>query len=100
MDAQAILTIGTAVSALVQLAKWGLARRDPEGSYGPLLVVVFAALGVALWAVSQPTLPVRTDIWPIFAAWVAVAITAAGVYGFVRTVGAPVVAAVAERIAP
>jgi hypothetical protein len=98
MDVQDSVTIGAAVTALVQLVKWGLAKRDPDGSYGPVLVAVLAALGVALWALSQPTLPTRLDAWGLFAAWIAVMLAAAGVYNFVRTVGTPVVNAVAGRI--
>lgn len=81
MTADAIVAISAAVVALVQLVKWA-GMRD---SYGPLAVIGFSGLGVALWlfgAVVWP--PARTDTWPIFAGWVAVALSAAGVFGFTR----------------
>lgn len=100
MDAQDVLTIGATAALLVQFAKWALAKRDPEGSHGPLLSIVVSALGVAVWALSRPVLPVRTDAWALFAGWAAVLATSAGVYGFVRTLGATVDGLRARRARP
>jgi hypothetical protein len=81
MSAESIVAISAAVTALVQLTKWaGL-----KDQWGPVIVIVFSGIGVALWLSSQPMWPpVRTDTWQIFAGWVAVSLSAAGVFGFTR----------------
>lgn len=79
MDAEAIVTIGASIVLLVQLCKWaGLPRR-----WAPLVVFVVSALGVAVWAWSRGVYD-RAAAWQLFAAWIAVAGTASGVYGFAR----------------
>ena len=84
LTAESIVAVSAAVVALVQLVKWaGLPDRR-----GPLVVLAFALAGVVLYQVSYAPdgrLFARTDIWPIFAAWIAVALSAAGVFGFVRS---------------
>ncbi len=62
----------------------------PKGAYDPPLSRGLSALTVVLWAFSQPVLPVCTDRSPLFAGWATILATAAGVDGFVRTVGATV----------
>lgn len=81
MQADSIVAISAAVVALVQLVKWsGL-----KDSYGPIAVIGFSGIGVALWLFgAEQWPPARTDTWPIFAGWVAVALSAAGVFGFTR----------------
>jgi hypothetical protein len=83
LTAESIVAISAAVVALVQLVKWaGLPDRR-----GPLVVLAFAFVGVMLYQVSyapEGRIVLRTDIWPIFAAWIAVALSAAGVFGFTR----------------
>jgi hypothetical protein len=81
MTAEAIVTVSAAVVALVQLAKWaGLTEAN-----GPLAVIGFSLLGVAIWIVGGDNWPpARTDVWPIFAGCIAVATSAAGVFGFTR----------------
>lgn len=88
MNVQDSVTIGAAVVALTQLAKWALTqwRGDRAAGFGPLVVLSVSALGVALWAISRPALPTRLDIWTYFAAWIGVATSAAGIYGLVRAV--------------
>ncbi len=82
IDTQAALTISAAVVALATLIKWAVPN-DRVSSVGALLIVcVLSALGVLLWVVSLPELPSRQWAFGIFAAWVAVALQAAGVYGF------------------
>jgi hypothetical protein len=81
MTAEAIVAISAAVVAITQLAKWA---KLPD-HWGPLAVILLAGLGVGIWLFSQQTWPpVRTDTWEIFAGWVAVALSAAGVFGFTR----------------
>lgn len=90
MTADAIVAISAAVTALVQLCKWA-GLRD---SYGPIAVIGFSGFGVLLWlfgAVVWP--PARTDTWPIFAGWVAVALSSAGVFGFTRASASAVISA-------
>lgn len=81
MNGEAIVTVSAAVVALVQLVKW-MGLRD---AWGPVAVLGFSALGVAMWLFSQPAWPpARVDVWVIFAGWIAVATSAAGIFGFTR----------------
>lgn len=81
MSAEAIVSISALVVALVQLSKWA---RLPE-SYGPAAVLGFSLLGVAAQVFGGDHWPPdRTDTMPILAGWVAVATSAAGVFGFTR----------------
>lgn len=89
LDAGAIAAISVAVVLLTQLVKFaGL----PDKA-GPLAALVFAAAGVALWAFSN--LPggaeVRRSLWDLFAGWLLVASSAAGVYGFSRAASSAVI---------
>lgn len=81
MNAEAIVTVSALVVALVQLAKW--ARMSEE--YGPAAVLGFSLLGVAAQVFGGDNWPPdRLDTIPILAGWVAVATSAAGVFGFTR----------------
>jgi hypothetical protein len=87
MDAGAIATISTSVVALTQLIKWaGL----PD-SKGPISVMVLSVLGVVFWGWSVGTLTERTQAFQYFAAWILVATSAAGVFGFTRAAGSAMV---------
>src|SRR5688500_1073290 len=81
MSAQAIVAISAAVVAFVQLIKWaGL-----KDHWGPIVVILFSGVGVGIWLFSQQQWPpMRTQVWDIFAGWIAVALAAAGVFGFTR----------------
>lgn len=79
MSAESIVTVSAAVVALVQVIKWAL-RRD---GWGPAIVLLVSLLGVAVWAVSQGA-ATWASAWSYFSGWVAVATSAAGVYGFTR----------------
>jgi hypothetical protein len=80
MDGQAILTVSAAVVALTQIAKWaGL-----EDKRGPIAVLVLAALGVVLWGFSVGNFE-RNQLFAYFGGWIAVATSAAGVFGFTRS---------------
>lgn len=78
MSGEAIITVSAATVALTQLAKWS----GVPDKFGPIAVLLIAALGVALWIYT--TGYERTDTFAIFAGWVAVATSAAGVFGFTR----------------
>lgn len=88
MDGEAVITVSAAVVALVQLAKWaGL-----KDTMGPLAVLVLALAGVALWGWSVGTFE-RARAFEYFAGWIAVATSAAGVFGFTRAASTAVTAA-------
>lgn len=83
MEGEAIITVSAAVVALTQLAKWsGLPDR-----FGAIAVLVLAALGVAVWGFSQEMIN-RAETFGYFAGWIAVATSAAGVFGFTRAASA------------
>jgi O-antigen/teichoic acid export membrane protein len=88
MNGEAIVSVSAAVVALTQIAKWA---GIPE-KLGPLAVMLFAALGVGLWAYSTGTYQ-RPELFGYFAAWIAVATSAAGVFGFTRAAGSAVTSA-------
>lgn len=79
MNGEAIVTVSAAVVALTQIGKWA----GVPDKQGPIVVLLLAAVGVAVYGFSQPAFA-RADVWPYFAGWVAVATSAAGVYGFTR----------------
>lgn len=81
MNAEAIVAVSAAVTALTQLIKWSGWVDDKTG---PVVVLVLSLLGVALWAYSQSALPTRLELFAYFAGWVAVSLTAAGIFGFTR----------------
>jgi hypothetical protein len=82
MDAGAIVTVSAAVVALTQFSKWA---KLPD-QYGPLAVLAFSAMGVVLWGWSVGTFE-RTQSFGYFSGWIAIATSAAGVYGFSRASG-------------
>lgn len=87
MDAEAVITVSAAVVALVSLVKWaGLPDK-----LGPVAVLVLALAGVAFWAYSKGTFE-RTNAFEYFAAWIGVATSAAGVFGFTRATSSAVTA--------
>lgn len=87
MNAEAVGAIGIAVTLLTQLAKFAFL---PDRA-GPLAVLFFAALGVALYGWSNdPNFAARTTVWSYFVGWLTTAATAAGIYGFSRATAATV----------
>ncbi len=88
MDGGAIITVSAAVVALTQLVKWaGLPDK-----LGPVSVLLLALLGVVFYGYSVGTFS-RMHAFEYFAAWIAVATSAAGVFGFTRAAGTAVTAA-------
>jgi hypothetical protein len=79
VDGEAIMIVSAAVVALTQLLKWALI---PD-RYGPIAVLGLAAFGVALWGWSVGDFE-RTKTFEYFAGWIAVATSAAGIFGFTR----------------
>jgi hypothetical protein len=81
MSAESIVAISAAVTAFVQLIKWGGLRDH----WGPVVVIALSGVGVGVWLFSQPDWPpARTDTWDIFAGWINVALSSAGIFGFTR----------------
>jgi hypothetical protein len=87
MNADSSVTVSAAGVALTQLAKWA----GIPDKLGPLAVLLLAALGVGIWAYSQTEagLP-RQEVFNLFAGWIAVATSSAGVFGFTRAAAASV----------
>lgn len=85
MDGQAIVAVSAAVVGLTQLAKWS----GVPDKWGPAAVLIIAVAGTAVWAYSQGTFA-RATAFDYFAGWVAVSMTAAGIYGFTRAAAASV----------
>lgn len=88
MDGSAIIAISAAVVALTQLCKWS----GIPDKWGPAAVLVLALLGVAFWGYSKGTF-IRTNAFDYFTAWIAVATSSAGVFGFTRAAATAVVSA-------
>lgn len=85
MDGQAILTVAAAVVGLTQIIKWG----GLPDRWGPIAVLLLAVIGVAFWGYSAGTFE-RAKAFEYFAGWIAVATSAAGVFGFTRSIPAAV----------
>jgi uncharacterized membrane protein len=79
MNAEAIIAVSAAVVALTQLAKWGFV---PD-KLGPLSVLLLSAIGVVFWGWSKGDIT-RATAFQYFAGWIAIATSAAGVFGFTR----------------
>ncbi len=80
MDGAAIVAVSAAVTALTQLFKWASAIPD---KYGAVAVLVLSLFGVVFWAWSEGSFE-RAQSFNYFAGWVAVATSAAGIFGFTR----------------
>jgi hypothetical protein len=94
MDGEAILTVSAAVVALTQICKWA----GIPDKIGPVVVLILAALGVAVWGFSQEVID-RADTFEYFAGWISVALAAAGVFGFTRAATSAVTSAKAPPAA-
>ena len=87
MDGTAIMTVSAAVVALTQLLKWAVI---PD-RWGPVSVLGLAIAGTAFWAWTTGDFG-RTTAFGYFAGWVAIATSAAGVYGFTRAASTAITA--------
>lgn len=79
MSGQAIIAVSASVVALTQLLKWGFI----PAKYGPISVLVLSLVGVIFWGWTTGDFG-RASAFGYFAGWIAVATSAAGVYGFTR----------------
>ena len=86
MNGEAIVTVSAAVVARTQLLTWAAV---PD-RFGPLIVLLISALGVLLWSYTQAEVLRRPELWSYFAGWIAVATSAAGVFGFTRAAASSV----------
>lgn len=82
MSGQAIITVSAAVVALTQLLKFANVINDRRG---PLGVLVLALAGVAFWGWTTGDFS-RASAFGYFSGWIAVSTSAAGVFGFTRSV--------------
>lgn len=91
MNGEAIVTVSAAVVAFTQLIKWA----GIPDKWGPLMVMLLAVIGVAIWTWSQAIAPedLRASAFALFAGWIAVATSAAGVFGFTRAAATAVTSA-------
>ena len=80
------LAISTAVVTMVQLSKWG---GFPD-RYGPLAVMLYSLIGVALFGYSKSIAFGGTNVWEYFVGTLAVMLQAAGIFGFTRATGTAV----------
>ena len=72
--------VSGAVVAMVQLVKWsGMV----PARYGPVSVMVWAFLGVAIWAYSAEAFR-QANAFELFSGWITVSLASAGIYGFTR----------------
>lgn len=85
MSAEDVLAISAPVLALAQLTKWLIQRGNGKIPWlGPISIFFYAALAEGLWVYSNIGFPPRALAFAIFANWVQIVLTAAGVYGFTR----------------
>jgi hypothetical protein len=82
VTAGAILAVSAAVLSLTQLCKWSFL---PDKA-GPIAVLGFSLAGVLLYVWTLGPF-LRTEAFSYFAAWMSVALTASGTYGFSRASG-------------
>jgi hypothetical protein len=85
MEGEAIIAVSAAVVACTQLAKWA----GIPDKWGAVAVMVLSLLGIAFWGFSKGEI-LRTEAFDYFAAWIAVATSAAGVFGFTRAASSAV----------
>jgi hypothetical protein len=81
MSAESIMVVSAAIVTLTQLLKWFKVIGESHGAPTVLLLAVF---GVGLWGYSHESFYDRTLVWNYFTAWITVATSAAGVFGFTR----------------
>jgi hypothetical protein len=84
MDGLAIVRVSAAVVGLMFLLRWaGVSQRC-----APLLVAVLAAVGVGVWAYAHGPVG-QSEIFDYVGGWIAVATSAATVWGFTWVAAGP-----------
>ncbi len=86
MDASAIVSVSAAVVALTTLVKWA----GVKDTWGAWAIIELSMLGVGVWAYSKGPAFDRGLVFDYFSGWIAVATSAAGVFGFTRSMPAAV----------
>lgn len=82
MDATQIVTVSAAVVGLTQLLKW----MGVDNKMGPIVVMIVSAICTFGFVWSQiPHGLSRQNAFGVFAAWVAIFTSAAGVFGYTRS---------------
>lgn len=81
MNTADALMVAAVVVPLTEVVKYS---RRVSDRYAVHVVMLLSAIGVLLWAWSTPGALVRGNAWQLFAGWVSVVVSAAGVYGFIR----------------
>jgi hypothetical protein len=76
MDAVQLALVSSAVTALVKLIQNYLGAITGVWALG--IYLRLSALGVGLWVLSQPSIPDKSWAFGLFAAWVQIALGAAG----------------------
>ena len=81
MNAEAIVAVSAAVVALTQLVKWS----GVDDKHGAWAVLILSLLGTVFWGWSNEAMTRRTA-FEFFAGWITVATSAAGIFGFTRSI--------------
>jgi hypothetical protein len=82
VDAQQAVVVAGAVVTLTTLVKW----MGMQDRYGPLAIIGLSLLGVGIWGYSKGPAWERGLLFDYFVGWLSVATSAAGVFGFTRSV--------------
>lgn len=93
MDGQAIMSVSAAIVALTQLVKWS----GVNDRLGPIFVMGLSLIGVVFWGYAEGSFE-RARAFEYFAGWIAVATSAAGIFGFTRAASDAVVRAKSHRL--
>jgi hypothetical protein len=85
MNGEAIIAVSALVTALTQIVKWaGLPDK-----FGPVAVLILAAIGTAVWAYSAGDFNQSTT-FAYVSGWAAISLASAGIFGFTRASAAAV----------
>jgi len=87
MNSKEVLSISSSIVLLSALIKWMGGSFLTTELHGGLVVLAFAAIGIALYAYSKKE--AKPDAFSLFAAWVTVSAAAAGIFGFASNLSDP-----------
>jgi hypothetical protein len=82
MNVEQAAVVAASVVTLTTLVKW----MGMPDKYGPFAILGLSLLGVGMWGYSQGPAWERSLLFGYFAGWISVATSAAGVFGFTRSV--------------